>query len=224
MKSFRRLVLLESFVIVLILAFAVGAGAQAPPPPPNQGPGVAPQGPSGPGQDRMGPRRGPGPGGGPMDGGPGFMGGRPGLMGGRPGPMEARQGRMGFGMRRQGMGGFGPMRALAQRLGLTEEQRTKLRQQSLESRKAAVRTRADLTIKQMELHELLSADNPDRAQTDRKLREIADLRYAAEKLRVDQRIAFQQLLTPEQRTKLRQFRENGPGPQEQPRRPASPPM
>lgn len=207
----RRLALVSILSMVILLAPAGQAGAQTRPPQAT------------PDQRGQGPAAGPMPGGpGPM---PGMQGpGQGGPMAGRPGPRMGRQGRIGFGMRRPGMGGPGPQQALAERLGLTQEQKTKLHQLSLESRKVAVRTRADLEIKQMELHELLSADNPDRAQTDRKLREIADLRYTQEKSRVDERIAFQQLLTPEQRTKLRQFRESGPGPQEPQRRPGPPPM
>lgn len=131
----------------------------------------------------------------------------------RMGPCWGRRGPGGFGMRGPGMGpGFGMRRGfsrLQEELGLTDDQRTKLRQQAAEGRKAAVRTRADLEIKQMELHELMAADSPDRAQIDRKLRELADLRYAMQKSHVDQRLAFQQLLTAEQRAKLRQFRERG---------------
>jgi len=123
--------------------------------------------------------------------------------------------------------GFG---RLQEELGLTEEQRNKLHQQFLEGRKAAVKNRADLQIKRMELAELMRADNPDRAQIDRKLRELADLRYAMEKSRVDQHLGLLQTLTPEQRTKLKQFRERGfgrgpqgpGGPGPGPRRPQRP--
>ena len=151
----------------------------------------------------------------------------------RMGPGWGQPGPQGFGMRGRGMRMRGGLQRLQQELGLTEEQRTKLRQQALEGRKAAVRSHADLKIKRMELHELMDGDNPDRAQIDRKLREIADLRYGLEKSRIDQRLSFQQVLTPEQRAKLRKFREGGfrggpggpagPGPMERPR-PARPPQ
>ncbi len=175
-----------SFLIVLMLPALASAQDQPPAPP---GPGFAgpPDPPFG-----FGPQhRGMGPGMGRGMGPRAFRGQGPGMF-----PPQ----------------GFG---RLQEELGLTEEQRNKLHQQSLEGRKASVRTRADLEIKRMELGELMRADNPDRAQIDRKLRELADLRYAREKSRVDQHLAFLGTLTPEQRTKLKQFRERGfgPGPQ-----------
>ena len=205
----KRFLCFSIMCFLMALLIPVWAPAQAPPPPPD--PAFAPPPPPDP----------------PFASGPDHH---------RMGPRWGMRGPGGFGMGGHGMGpGFG---RLQEELGLTEEQRAKLRQQFLESRKAAVRTQADLTIKQMELHELMEGDNPDRAQIDRKLREIADLRYAMQKSHVDGRLAFQQVLTPEQRAKLRQFRERGfrggpggwggpgrpqgPVPDMRPRRPAPP--
>ena len=187
------------FLLSCLIWLAIPAWAQAQNPPPGQGLGAPP--PGGPPFAFEGRQHGMGPGWGP------------------PGPQ-------GFGMRGRGMRMREGLYRLQQELGLTEEQRTKLRQQALEGRKAAVRTRADLEIKRMELYELMAGDNPDRAQIDRKLREIADLRYALEKSRMEQLLNFRQALTPEQRTKLRQLRERGfgggPGRPGGPERPGGP--
>ncbi len=105
-----------------------------------------------------------------------------------------------------------------ERLGITPEQASKIRQQELNFRKVQIRNRAELEVKWIELTELLAADKPDRAVIDKKLREISDTRFASEKSRIDHRLAMQEALTPEQREKLKQmfsefrrpFAERGP--------------
>ena len=97
--------------------------------------------------------------------------------------------------------------AVRERLGITPEQAAKIRQQITGFRIARIRSRADLQVKRVQLHELLAADTPDRAAIDRKLEEISAARLAQEKAAVDFRLAMRSALTPEQRQKLRQMRE-----------------
>ncbi len=92
---------------------------------------------------------------------------------------------------------------LQEQLGLTNEQREKLRAIGRDAMKKSIQNRAALHVKQMELNELLEADTPDRAAVDKKLREITDLQATMLRSRVDTRLAFAGTLTPEQRTKLR---------------------
>jgi Spy/CpxP family protein refolding chaperone len=103
-----------------------------------------------------------------------------------------------------------------QRLGpdvnLTEQQRNKLREMGVEQQKKAIRLRADIQTKEIEFHELLRAANPDRAAINAKIDEIGVLKAQTEKDSVAQRLAFEQLLTPEQKQELRQQRERGPVP------------
>ncbi len=150
---------------------------------------------------RFGPRFGP-----PRGFGPGFEA-----------DPESRPG-FGFG---RGRGGFGPgggpgsflfQDRIRRELGLTDEQANRLRQMVTGARKNSIRTQAELQIKQLELQELLSAAQPDRAAIDRAVREIADLRAAQMKAAIDQRLGFQSVLTPEQREKLRGLRQRGFGP------------
>ena len=121
----------------------------------------------------------------------------------------------GRGYTRLGRGrGSGPERLLfseraRRKLGLSEEQGTRVHQLGLEARKNSIRRRADLEIKQLELEELLSAAEPDRAAIDRTVQEIGALHAARMKAGIDQRLNFQDVLTPEQRDKLREFREQG---------------
>ena len=114
---------------------------------------------------------------------------------------------------------------IRQRLGITAEQAAKIRTQTLDFRKTEIHTRAELAVNRLELRDLLAADQPDRNAIDGKLQEISALRLAGEKAAIDYRLAMREALTPEQRQKLRQMRDNfpqgGPGPQG-PHRPHAP--
>jgi Spy/CpxP family protein refolding chaperone len=92
-----------------------------------------------------------------------------------------------------------------ERLGITPEQGTKIRQEELNFRKALIRNRADIEVKRLELAELLAADKPDRAAIDKSLRAISESRYAAEKSAIDHHLAMREALTTEQREKLHQM-------------------
>jgi Spy/CpxP family protein refolding chaperone len=112
-------------------------------------------------------------------------------------------------------------------LNLTEQQRNKLREMGVEQQKKAIRLHADIQTKEIELHELLRAANPDRAAINAKIDEIGALKAQTEKDSVGQRLAFEQLLTPEQKQKLRQQRGTGERqrpatPQRQGQKPAPP--
>lgn len=96
--------------------------------------------------------------------------------------------------------------AVVQQLGITAAQAEQLRTLRREAAKVRIRQRADMALKQVELRELLAAETPDRALIETKLREISDLQHALLKSRIDSRLALQDVLTPEQRTKLRALR------------------
>ena len=95
---------------------------------------------------------------------------------------------------------------LREQLGLTDDQVKQLHALRIEGAKNAIRSRADVEVKRLELRELLQADEPDRAAIDQKLRELSDARYTAQKQRIDQRLAMRDILTPEQRSKLKELR------------------
>jgi Spy/CpxP family protein refolding chaperone len=94
-----------------------------------------------------------------------------------------------------------------EKLGITAEQAAKIRLQTSEFRKAQIRSRADLQVKRLELNELLSAANPDRAAIDKKLEEISATQLAQRKSEVNYRLRMRDTLTSEQRQKLQQMRE-----------------
>ena len=157
--------------------------------------------------------------------GPGRHGGPPGYTrgfgrdfsfgpGGHGGPSDYTR-RFGPGQR-SFVGGSGshPARMLRserahRQLGLTEDQSNRLRQLRLEARKSAIRRRADRETKQLELEELLGAAEHDRAAIDRTIQKMGALHAAGMKARIDQRLDFRDVLTPEQREKMREFREQG---------------
>ncbi len=136
---------------------------------------------------------GPGRHGGPPGYSRGFGPGQGSFVGGR----SSHPGRMLFSERAR------------RQLGLSEEQSSRLRQLGLEARKSAIRRRADMETKQLELEELLGAAEPDRAAIDRTVQEIGALHAARMKVGIDQRLNFQDVLTPEQREKMRELREQG---------------
>ena len=120
--------------------------------------------------------------------------------------------------------GHGMMLAgLAEDLGLTEEQQTKLRALHFESAKGRLQTRTNLQLRRLELQELLEQDEPNQAELDKRIKALTDAQGAATRQHIEHRMAFRRVLTPEQRTKLRntvrqhmrhrmmRFREGGEG-------------
>jgi Spy/CpxP family protein refolding chaperone len=102
------------------------------------------------------------------------------------------------------------------RLGITPEQALKIRTQTSDFRKTQIRNRAELQVKHLELHDLMSADKPDRSAIDKKLQEISAVQLARARSAIDFRLAMREALTPDQKEKLREmraefFRQRGPG-------------
>ena len=101
------------------------------------------------------------------------------------------------------LGSLADQPRVREKLGLTDAQAEQLRALGREAIKNAIRNRADLVVKRIELQELLEADAPDRAQIGKKLKEINDFHYALLKSRVETRLGVAKVLTPDQRRKLR---------------------
>lgn len=90
-------------------------------------------------------------------------------------------------------------------LGLTDAQRTELRKLGSDHRKAMIRSRADMQVARLDLHDLLMAPNPDERAINAKVKELSDLQAAALRVHVDGRLALRKVLTPEQLEKFRQM-------------------
>jgi Spy/CpxP family protein refolding chaperone len=91
-------------------------------------------------------------------------------------------------------------------LGLTDEQATRLHQITVETEKAAIKTKADLAVRRIELRELLKADNPDRDTVMKKVQEVSALTGQLMQQHVQALLNAKTILTPEQQKKLREFR------------------
>lgn len=119
---------------------------------------------------------------------------------------------------------------MRQRLGITAGQAAKIEQQTLDFRKTRIQGRANIQVHRVELASLLSADQPDHAAIDKELDAISASRLAQTKAAVNFHLAMRDALTPDQRQKLQQMRENfrrsgrmrGPRPMNGPRGMAQP--
>jgi len=126
-------------------------------------------------------------------GGPDFMdegpGGGMGMMG-----RHAR----GMGFHQMGMDP-----AIREELGLTEEQVSKLHSLGFDAAKTGLRARTDMQIRRMELEELLQQDTPDKVELEKRIKALTEAQTALTRQRIEHRLAFRNVLTAEQRTKLR---------------------
>jgi Spy/CpxP family protein refolding chaperone len=92
-----------------------------------------------------------------------------------------------------------------QQVGITDEQAATIRKQEADFRKTAIRDRADLEVKRIDLKDLLAADKPDRAAINAKLQEISASQLSLQKSAIDYRLTMRDAITPAQREKLRQL-------------------
>ena len=128
--------------------------------------------------------------------------GRDGAMGGMRG-MGARAG-----MGPRGMGGWGP--GMAQALQLSDSQREKLRDIRERQMRRGIQARADLALARLDLRKLMRADRPELGAINGQIDRVARIRTELAKARVASMLEARALLTPEQRQKMREFRERGP--------------
>jgi protein CpxP len=146
-------------------------------------------------------------------------------------PMQA------FGPRRAGMmpmPGRAPMGGpmgqwwnnpeMAERIGLTADQKKKLEDLFQQHRLKMIDLNASLQKAEVTLQPLLSADQPDEAKIVAQIDRVAQARAEVEKANVRMMIGTRQILTPEQWTKLHQPRPRpAPVAAPAPGRPAPPP-
>ena len=129
--------------------------------------------------------------------------------------MEGRGG--GFG--REGMGGPGGRHGFAllrlaenprvrAELNLTDAQVGRLHALAVESEKSSIKTRADLELHDVELRELLRADNWDHDAIMSKVQAISDLRGQMAKQHMETMLTARSVLTPEQLKKVHSMMEN----------------
>jgi Spy/CpxP family protein refolding chaperone len=92
------------------------------------------------------------------------------------------------------------------RIELTQEQKEKIRDTRLDFQKQNIRLKADLKIARLELQSLMADEEADKAKIYQKIEEIGALRTRLAKNRVDQKMAIRDILTKEQRDKLKELK------------------
>lgn len=95
---------------------------------------------------------------------------------------------------------------IAEELGLSDEQKEKIRQIHLEARKQAIAHRAKVQLAHIELRELIQADNPDQTKINAKITEVSKLHETALRNRIATQLEVQKVFTPEQRKKAQELR------------------
>ena len=149
--------------------------------------------------------------------GPGMRGPGPmTLRGGPGGPMQGPRVRTfemrmrgpmgrgpGMGFHRHGMGSWWRNPAIAERIGLNDQQKEQLEKISQSSRLKMIDLRADLEKQQVILGPMLQAFRPDEAQVLAQVEKVSQARAAVEKARIQTMLATRNVLTEEQWTKLK---------------------
>lgn len=101
-----------------------------------------------------------------------------------------------------GPGMFG-IEMLADELKLTEQQLTQITEQRFARQKDAIQVRSKVQVAELELRNLMQAANPDENQVKGKVEEIGKLKTELRLNRVQGRLAFQKVLTAEQKETLK---------------------
>lgn len=141
----------------------------------------------------------------------------------RPGP------RMGF--HRRGMGQWWRNPALAEKIGLNDQQKQQLEKIGQSSRLKMIDLRADMEKQRVILGPMLQTYHPDEAQVLAQVEKVSQARAALEKARIQAMLASRNVLTEDQWNKLREsrmefrrgFRHRGLQRHMGPRMPAPPP-
>ena len=91
-------------------------------------------------------------------------------------------------------------------LGLSDAQKTQIRQAMLDTRKKNIDVEAKLKLATIELHELMAVDAPDQAKINAKISEVSKQRETLMRNGIETKLAVQKILTPEQRKKMQELR------------------
>ena len=87
---------------------------------------------------------------------------------------------------------------MKERLGLSDEQTTRIRAILREAQKKSIKLRADLRVARIELGELATQEKVDNEKIDAKLNQIGQLRQQRLRLRTGVVLTTRDVLTPEQ--------------------------
>jgi Spy/CpxP family protein refolding chaperone len=99
---------------------------------------------------------------------------------------------------------------IIEQLKLTEGQKKDFDKIHVDMEKQEIAQKAKNETAQVELRQLLKADNPDKSAIEKKLNEIAALEVQMHMIRIDSWFAVNKLLTPEQQKTWKKVLENAP--------------
>lgn len=100
---------------------------------------------------------------------------------------------------------------LADKIGLSEEQKGKLDDIITDHRKDMIKTNADISLAEIDLKKLLRQDNPDLNLVKEQIKKISDMKADKEFAQIKTAIDTKNILTKEQQEKLKELRkENRP--------------
>lgn len=105
------------------------------------------------------------------------------------------------------MHGMAGRERLARALGLTDEQRAKMREAHERQMRRSIAERADLKIAKLDLRKLVRADHPDQHAIEAQVDKIAGMRAELQKQRLATMIEIRAMLTADQRARLREMRD-----------------
>ena len=148
-----------------------------------------------------GPMEAPMPDGGGGDGGGWAHGGRRGMDGG--------MGMHGHGGPGGEMGMHDHLARVAQRLGLTDQQKERMHAILLQQTRRGIQERADIQLANLDLRQLMHADSPNLSAIDAQVDKVARMRATLTKERIGTMMQMHALLTPEQKSKLKEMMQGG---------------
>ena len=105
--------------------------------------------------------------------------------------------------RKGGWGHGNPVKFMEKKLDLREDQVDRISDIMIQTRKKTVRLRADLRVAKIELGELLTADEMDRAKVDEKIAQIGEGAERMIRYWTGAYARIRETLTPEQRKKMK---------------------
>jgi Spy/CpxP family protein refolding chaperone len=112
----------------------------------------------------------------------------------------------GMGMGPGGRRADRPMRGRADliaKLNLTEDQQAQLQKLRINFQKKQTELRSKIRLIRLDMQELFTAPNPDRAAIEKKMKEVSDLQYQEKLNGLDHLFSMKAILTPEQQKIVR---------------------
>ncbi len=86
---------------------------------------------------------------------------------------------------------------------LSSEQKTKIEDIRIETRKNIIPIKSQIELKHIDLHKEMKVDNPNKDRILKLSQEIHELEWQIKRLNIEEKLKIHAILTPEQREKLK---------------------